>query len=267
MGNSSGQLESDDRFGSLTVGAIVGGTGSDSGILTGDRFGKLTVRGDLLGGVGDRSGRIFVTSGDLPALTVGGSIRSGTGASTGGVFVSGALGPVTVGGEIVGTAANPVTIAAGGDVPFGGSSDIGITSLSVKGGVTQARILAGYDEGVTARNADAVIGKVTVGGDWIASSIAAGVAANGEGGFGTADDTLISGGGTTNDAALTSRIGSIAIKGQLLGTVAGGDAFGFVAEQIGSVKVGAFSEPLAATVDAQPLGATGDSSSARMSSA
>ena len=42
-----------------------------------------------------------------------------------------------------------------------------------------AQILAGYDTSLTPANADAQIGPVTVGGDWIASSITAGVVAGG----------------------------------------------------------------------------------------
>ena len=52
--------------------------------------------------------------------------------------------------------------------------------------------------------------------------------------FGTADDAKTGGGA----AGVFSRIGSVTIKGQALGTVGGSDAFGIVAELIDSVKVG-----------------------------
>ena len=90
----------------------------------------------------------------------------------------------------------------------------------------------------------------------LASDLAAGVRP-GNGYFGDADDSLIPGGG-----AIVSRIASITIKGQALGSTAAGDSFGFAAQQIGALKVGgiAFKLTPGASNDLTPLplGATAD---------
>jgi hypothetical protein len=107
-------------------------------------------------------------------------------------------------------------------------------------------------------NADAQIGCVTVGGDWIASSIAAGSVPGLDGVFGTADDAKMTGAGVKDDAGISSRIESFEIDGQILGTVGGTDHFGIVAESIGVVKVGATTIPTTAGNDDTTIGITGD---------
>src|SRR5439155_13446434 len=104
-------------------------------------------------------------------------------------------------------------------------------------------------------NPNAQIGSVTVRGDWIASSIVAGVNDGGDG-FGNANDVKV--GGT--DTAVVSKIGSIVIGGQALGTVGGTDHYGFVAQEIGSFKVGATTVILVPLTnnDVHELGATRD---------
>jgi hypothetical protein len=89
-----------------------------------------------------------------------------------------------------------------------------------------------------------------VGGDWVASTIAAGVVAGGDRLFGTGDDAAISGAGTTDDPARRSRVASVKIGGLVYGTPAasGTDHFGFVAQQVGSFKAGHFG----ASLDAGP---------------
>ena len=110
-----------------------------------------------------------------------------------------------------------------------------------------AQILGGYLQnfaGPVPFNGNASIGPVKVGGDWIASSISAGVRDGGAPGFGTPGDTIIAG------ATLISRIASISIKGAVIGTAADGDHFGFTAQQIGSFKAGPFKAALTAGTDA-----------------
>ena len=46
------------------------------------------------------------------------------------------------------------------------------------------------------------------------------------------------GGSIKDDAALSSRIASLTIGGQALGTVGENDCFGVVAENVGAVKIG-----------------------------
>ena len=90
-------------------------------------------------------------------------------------------------------------------------------------------------------NADAQIGTVTVGGDWIASNLVAGVQDDANPArnafFGDGNDQKITGG--TDTAARISKIASITIKGAVLGT--GSiltDHFGFLATNIGIFKAG-----------------------------
>ena len=60
-------------------------------------------------------------------------------------------------------------------------------------------------------NADAQIGTVRVGGDWIASSIAAGAAAGDDGLFGNGDahEGKMAGPGVKDEASISSRIGRL----------------------------------------------------------
>jgi hypothetical protein len=116
--------------------------------------------------------------------------------------------------------------------------------VTIGGRVEHAQILAGYELDLTPANADAQIGSVTVNGDWIASSIAAGVVPGGDGVFGTDDDAKMIGMVKDNSIAI-SKIAKILIKGQAFGTVGGVDDFGFVAQHVGAFKVGATAFPLA----------------------
>lgn len=84
-------------------------------------------------------------------------------------------------------------------------------------------------------NGDASIGAVVVKGDWFASSISAGVRDMSANGFGGADDVIMP---ENNAAGIASRIASIVIGGTIGGSATAGDTFGFVAQQIGSVKIG-----------------------------
>jgi len=89
---------------------------------------------------------------------------------------------------------------------------------------------------------------VTVGGDWIGSSIAAGVIDGGDG-FGNPNDVTMSGPCITDEPTRHSIIGSIRIKGEAFGTpnsVNVLDHFGFVAREIRSVWIGGKTFPLTA---------------------
>jgi hypothetical protein len=108
-------------------------------------------------------------------------------------------------------------------------------------------------------NGEAQIGKVFVGGDWIASNLATGVLPGADGLFGTADDTEIPGG----TDQLASSIAGIIINGQVMGTpssVSSTDHFGFVAEWVKSLKVHGVQIPLQPGPhnDDLTIGTTGD---------
>jgi hypothetical protein len=70
--------------------------------------------------------------------------------------------------------------------------------------------------------------------DWIASNMAAGCFAGVDGTYGTADDARINAG----SLAIIPKIASITIKGAVTGTASGTDGFGFVAREIGAMKIG-----------------------------
>jgi hypothetical protein len=128
---------------------------------------------------------------------------------------------------------------------------LAIKSIAILGSVDRAVIDAGFGF-----NADAQIGTVTIGGDWSRSSIAAGTnPVNNL--FGGPDDAAITGGNDILD--LHSRIGAIVIKGQAIGSPAGTGEFGFVAQQIGSLKIESAKIALDPTAkDLKPIGITGD---------
>ena len=275
-GNSSGCIFSFGAITSLAIGgSVIGGAGGNSGLIfSNGAITNLAIGGNLIGGAGDPSGLIFsngaITSlkigGDLiggsaagtdnlrnsgsieaqriGTLTIGGSLTAGTDTTSGTFSTNGAIrvsddiGSVTI-GNIVGNATNPAIISARGRaVPT--TTDLAIGKLTVKGRVEFAQILAGYDTTGAPVNADAQIGPVIVVGDWIASSLVAGaIATNGL--FGDADDAAIAGGNPT----IASKITSLTIGGQALGTVGGADHFGIVAQSIGIVKIGGTTMPTA----------------------
>jgi hypothetical protein len=147
---------------------------------------------------------------------------------------------VKIGGSIFGTAAAPILIGARGQATPTPGHDLAISSISIKGSAEYANIGAGWDfSTATATNADAQIGTVSIGLDWIASNVVAGAAPGLDGFFGTADDVLTPGG-----TATVASIAKIVIKGRALGTPGGADHFGIVAEQIISCKIGPVPIPL-----------------------
>ena len=97
-------------------------------------------------------------------------------------------------GSLIGNATNSATISARGQAAPTTTADLAIVSLTVLGCAEYAQIVAGVDTNGVAKNADAQIGAVSVVGDWIASSLAAGAVPTNPY-FGDADDVKMSGGG------------------------------------------------------------------------
>jgi hypothetical protein len=273
-GSATALIATDGALGAVTLGgSLIGGPADNSGVLF-SRAGMGVVRigGDLAGGsvTGTapsfgRSGLIESVDGAVAGITIGGSVLAGTDTSTAGdltenasIRVGGVLGFLTVGGSLVGTATPdgqaPVIVAAGGrSVGVPGKT---VGRIAVGGRVELTEILVGYDVDLVPRDADVWVGPVTVGGDWVASSLAAGVTDGGDG-FGNAGDAVMSGPGVTNGSG-TSRIGPIVIGGDVLGTSAAGDHYGFVAQQIDGLRVGGRTYRLTATADDLAVGLTGD---------
>jgi hypothetical protein len=103
-------------------------------------------------------------------------------------------------------------------------------------------------------SATSSIGKLSVSGDLIASSIVAGAKNTDWPNFGTSIDMPIA-------SSPTAKISSIVIKGYVMGTTdefSATDHFGFVAPSIGSVKIGSATQAIPAAGNATEIGATGD---------
>jgi hypothetical protein len=246
-GNFSGYVSSSGDMGDVRIGGdLAGGTGNFAGLVQSlSNMGKVRIGGGIIGGSITGSASLLgsgeiASSGRIASVTLGGSLIAGNDASSGTLNRSGAItagddiGPVKIGGDLVGQSSNPaLIIARGQDSKPTTGFDTAIASLTVKGDVRFARILAGFDSGQSSLNADAAIGAVTIGGSWTASSLVAGAQDTGAPGFGVGDSLQVS-----DDTALIARIASITIKGNVIGTLDAADNFGFVAQQIDKVKFG-----------------------------
>jgi hypothetical protein len=262
MGMGSGAINAEGKLAGVDIGgSLVGGSiqNSSGEILSSGDMGPVKIGGDLAGGsisAGQgtltSSGLIESFNGRITSVTIGGSILSGVNNTTNADLVNNAsiraandIGSLTVGGSVIGNIsatgrASPVYITARGQAVQGATTDLAIGRISIGGRVENTQFLAGYDIDLNAANADAQIGSVSVGGDWIASSIAAG-ATPGSNGWGSGD-VKMSGPGVTDNPAILSRIAAVAIAGDIIG--AAGVDFGFVAEGVGSFNLGGINIPL-----------------------
>jgi hypothetical protein len=239
-------------------GSLLGGDQDFAGqIGAANLVGGVSIGGDIRGGKGQISASIL-TPGNLAAVTVGGSILSGSfGPGCGEISAGQALGPVVVKGSVIGTSLYPVVIAAVQSSPALGN--LTIQSVFIGGRVEFADILGGFDFRGDPKNGNARIGRVTVGGDCIASNIIAGIDPTNTH-FGDGTDQVIGGG----NPALPSTIDRITIGGTVLGTPGGApsaDTFGFEAQQVGAVTIRGIPLPLKAgphNDTGVPLGVTSD---------
>jgi hypothetical protein len=227
--DDSGQLDLFQVSGAVTIlGGIKGGAGEQSGLLMCRGAKSVLVGGLIEGGSNVSSGAVQV-DGNIGAVIVGG-LQAGTGLFSGSLINQfGNFKSVLVKGDVVGLPANPAHIAAAGGLP-----GVTLGSVTVNGQVAHARITAGL-VGDNFISPDVSIGKVTIGKDFTASAIVAGVNPQGLF-FADGDDTLIAG---TDDPEITARIGSVLIKGAVLGTAnSTNDSFGIVAQEVVKVTVG-----------------------------
>jgi hypothetical protein len=265
-GDVTGTINAGSTANSITIdGTLLGGS-----ILVAGNVGKLTVGGDIVGGSASGSEDLqqtgYVQAQRIAALTVGGSIvsgvddTSGTFLDNGAIRVANDIGSATIKGSLEGNTTNPVIISARGSATPTTTTDTAIGSLTVKGSVEFADIVAGVDVNGKAVNADAQIGNVLVGGNWTASSIAAGVTPGFGSYYGTFLDSVMSGTGVKNVATIFSKIAGVTIGGEAMGTIGGFDYYGIVAQDVGSVKIGIAKLPLKSGPDNDviPIGITED---------
>ncbi len=239
-GVGSGQILIEGSAKSLTLGTLVGGAGAGSG--------SLSVGGGVAAMAND-----YMTIGGAAKVTINGALTGGTGAGSGLVDVAGRLGAATVEGAATHTsilagrdlgkltisgAVDHALVSAQGKARPTAKTDLTIGAITITGAVSNSQFIAGYDRFGNPMNGGAQIGKVSVTGDWTASSLVAGVQdVNGDG-YGNADDVAIAGDGPV------SKIASIIVTGKITGTAGGGDHFGFIAQQILSAKFGGVAQAL-----------------------
>jgi hypothetical protein len=275
-GTSSGFITTVGNLAGVTIrGSLIGGSNNFSGeIFSNGDMGAVKIGHDFTGGsiTGSTSldvSGLIASSGRIASVTIGGSIISGVDDSSGSltnnasIRAANDIGSLTVAHSIFGNVnangASLVVISARGQATVlpGATTDLAIGHITVGGRVEFANILAGYDINLSAVNGDAQIGAVIVGGDWAASNLVAGAmnAASGNTKFGDGNDASIG----TGTPGIIAKIASIVIRGDVFGTpvsVNSTDHFGFVAEQIGLVKIGGNSIVLAA--NPQRVGETTD---------
>jgi hypothetical protein len=270
-GGPSGQVFARGRLARLTLGgSLLGGLGFNSGLIqAGGDAGIISIAGNVVGASTAASSvrnSGLIEANRIAGLTIGGSLIAGANSGTGTITNSGAvrvaddLGAVLVKGSLIGNPTNPAVISARGQAVPTATADVAIKCLRVLGRVQYAQIIAGVDQSGAAVNADAQIGPVVVGGNWVASSLVAGAVAGGNGLYGDADDAKMTGAGVRDSGSIVSKIVRLTVGGSVLGTFGGADHFGVVAEWIGAVKVGGATLPVFAGTDNDDfaVGPTGD---------
>lgn len=263
-GATSGLLLAGSFKNVSVTGDIVGGAGSRSGgIESNSSLLNVTIGGSLKGG-NSTSSAATVSSGYISAATIksvlisgdliGGTDGGGGIAASGAIRATNSIDSVTVKGNVLGNATNSVLISAAGSIA--GSTSHGTLvlkslNLATTAGhaVRFANILAGYGGTVSkdaklgiAFNGDAQIGDVFIGGPVSGLNIVAGAKTGStnadDGRFGTADDAVINSSGGVDDLKLISRIASVVITGAVEKDADPAKAYGIVAQQIDSLKIG-----------------------------
>jgi autotransporter-associated beta strand protein len=193
------------------------------------RLGSATIGGSLVGAA-------LTTTDSIGAMKIAGDIRADAHVQIRSQL--GSLGAVSVGGSIYGDGGTEIA-AFGQSVAPARGVDLAVKSLTVKGSVENFVLFGGVKVagfGLSG-NADASVGSITIGGDWIASIALIGVSLGPDFRVGTDDDSKPA--IERDNADIVSSIGSFTVKGQALGTAtSNNDMFGVVAERIGTAKIG-----------------------------
>jgi hypothetical protein len=234
---------------------VPGGVPNLAGL--GGHVGSIVIRGDLgpstgrtaldLNGAnsisvgGDLHNLDLLASGNISSIRIGGSMSDAT------LQESGAVGTLTIGHALEGST---IYVANDSFLATTQAKSVALKSLTVGGSVTDSLIRAGFELRLSPGSAEFVnpdvsIGSVLVKGNWVRSSLAAGVATD-DSLLGNADDFLGSPSTGPNTGvvggsqAIVASIASITIRGQIVGTnpPGGTDHFGFEAQQIRSFTLG-----------------------------
>ncbi len=230
IGGSAGAGEiraTSGGFDSISIGGSLISNPFGGKITAARGLGVVKIGGSILGSTSMNQDSVIGLN--AKSISIGGDLIARGGGGNSLLSIRESAGIVKIGGDIRGTASDPAHLVFALTAGFTNS---GFTSLAVKGGVTHGLITGGIRSTLVVENADPVLGPVTVGGDWVASSIAAGVNRGADMQFASSDDVIPA----TGTPAI-ARIAAITIKGQVLGTTMLGDNFGFVAGSIGPVKI------------------------------
>jgi hypothetical protein len=226
-GFNSGHIFSGLKLSGITIGgSLIGDSGDSSGTIVAGIMGAVKVGGNALGGAG--AGSASIVSGSLASITIGGSLVGSSGSNSARIATqSGDMGPVTIGGDVLGAAifsglidclnGKLTAVTIGGSLRGGTARNSGmIFSQSDMGAVKIGHDLVGGSESGSGPSLDRSgfietragrIASVTIGG-----SVRAGTAADvfpllRNASIGAGDDF------TGND------IGSIVIGGSVAGSV------------------------------------------------
>jgi hypothetical protein len=259
-GANAGRVAAQGSIGRILIGnSLQGSDAANTGsIFAGRDIGSVKIDGGIFGHLGAESGSIVTGAGRIGSVQVD-LIVGGLGLRSASIRSAEDIGSIKVNKNVGGNAAAPILFTARGQDTPGQTTDLAIGKISIGGDVTHANIIAGVDTLGVPLNADAQIGSIKVGGDWTASSIAAGIDDGADNLFGTDDDTLIDE-APNDDPNIVARVGKISIGGAADGSSDGGDAFGFVAEEIGSLSIDGvlFAITTGKSNDSQLLGSNGD---------
>jgi hypothetical protein len=103
-GFNSGHIFSGLKLSGITIGgSLIGDSGDSSGTIVAGIMGAVKVGGNALGGAG--AGSASIVSGSLASITIGGSLVGSSGSNSARIATqSGDMGPVTIGGDVLGAA-------------------------------------------------------------------------------------------------------------------------------------------------------------------
>jgi hypothetical protein len=208
------------EIGSLSIaGSILGGAKQYSGIVECVELGTLKIRGDLRGGSGTDSGLVMAAS-SIGLVKIGGDLAGGSGAASGQIIArptsgaAGTIGPVYIGGSIIGSGGYSGAL-------FGGD----IQSVNVRHDV-----VGGTGSFSGAIMADEKLGRVAIGGSVVGGDAEFSGALMGGSGIATvsiggdlkagavANAGIIFAGYDQSGGSDRAKLGAVKIKGNLLGS-------------------------------------------------